>query len=207
MAGMSGNHETLQTYEENPAAYIDRTPQVLTGEFREFIDRVRFATPVDGQILEIGSATGRDATYLQSHGYKNVIRTDAARSFVDHMNSINGDGHREAHQFNLLHDELPEEEFDTVLASAVLVHFTAEECARALERVRVMLKPDGVFAFSVKMGDGEEWSDHKVHAPRYFNYWQPDDLATLLETSGYGLIDANTTADQRWLFMIAQKNA
>lgn len=202
---MNSNSETLQTYENDPMAYISNTPKILQGEFRDFADQVRFATPVDGEILELGSASGRDADYLQSHGHKKVIRTDATQAFVDHMNGVNKDGKRPAYPFNILTDELPNSDFDTVLANAVMVHFTRGECAEALERVALMLKPDGVFAFSLKIGEGEEWSDHKMDAPRYFNYWQPEELVKLVEASGYDLIDVDATTDGKWLFVIARK--
>jgi hypothetical protein len=46
--------------------------------------------PKTAAILELGSAHGRDADYIESLGYK-IYRTDAVKAFVDYLQAKNHD--------------------------------------------------------------------------------------------------------------------
>ena len=66
---------------------------------------------------------------------------------------------------NLLSDDLADDThgpYAAVLANAVFLHFTPSELSDVLAKVRAALSPDGVLGFSVKAGDGTEWSNHKL---------------------------------------------
>lgn len=197
---MEQNEKTLQAYETGSKAYIEATSKVVSGEMREWLDRFRIVAHVDDRILEVGSGQGRDADYLESYGHT-VIRTDAVQSFVDYLNKRG----REAYQLNLLEEGLPEKEFGAVLANAVLLHFTTDQCVLAIDKIIQTLKPGGTFAFSMKYGRGEEWSDHKTGAPRYFNYWQTEELEQLIEARGLELVEMERTTDGKWLHIITRR--
>ncbi|HUO54767.1 MAG TPA: hypothetical protein VMU18_08505, partial [Rhodoblastus sp.] len=59
-----------------------------------------------------------------------------------------------------------------------------------------------------KRGRGEEWSEAKIGAPRFFHYWEPDDLPPVLEAAGFASWDIRTATAPRsladWLFMTAR---
>lgn len=99
--------------------------------------------------------------------------------------------------------------YDMVFANGVLVHFTPEETAMVLDKIHATLKNNGIFAFSVKQGDGGEWTEEKLDAPRYFYYWQPEILKELIESHGFkcvSLTGGETSNKKRgWLYIITRK--
>ncbi len=192
----NSNHKTLETYEKNFQNYIDGTVQITTSDsFQgQWIASVLDRLPKSVNILEIGSAFGRDARFILEQGYLNLTLTDAFDTAVAYLN----DNGFAARKFNVLTDELTSE-YDLILASAVFLHFTADELRIAAGKLKEHIKLGGYLAFSVKLGDGEEWSDHKMGGPRYFRYWQEDELLNLLVEQGYEAIDVRSTSDGKWL--------
>jgi hypothetical protein len=63
---------------------------------------------------------------------------------------------------------------------------------------------------SLKAGHGAEWTaeSHGQPLPRYFVYWQPDELDALLRQAGYQIVDGWTSPanqDTTWLIRFARK--
>jgi hypothetical protein len=60
----------------------------------------------------------------------------------------------------------------------------------------------------LKRGRGEAWSTEKIGAPRYFCYWEPEDLTPVLREAGFAdwtITEALTNrAHGEWLFTIAR---
>lgn len=197
------NNTTLQSYEGNVQAYIDGTTQTVDGVVKEWLDTAVSGLASDAHILEFGSAFGRDATYLHSLGY-NVECTDATEGFVDllQQKSFN------ARKLNAITDTI-EGSYDLVVANAVLLHFNRQETAGVLNKVFKALSDGGRFAFTLKQGDGEGWSEEKLNAPRYFCYWTKEQIGQLLNDSGYADVQVNGgtgARDVKWLHIIANKH-
>jgi hypothetical protein len=72
-----------------------------------------------------------------------------------------------------------------ILANAVFLHLTRPQLAVTLRHLWAALTPDGRLAFTVKQGDGEEWSTAKLGAPRYFCYWQSQALKDVVTAAGF----------------------
>jgi len=158
------------------------------------------------KILEIGSAFGRDADYMEALGYT-VQRTDASSSFVKLQQE---QGH-DAQLLNVLTSLLPAG-LDMVFASAVLLHFTRDEARAVIGKVYDSLNANGRFVFILKIGDGEETTDAKLGAPRYFCYWQALDIEKELRAAGFATVKIVTADDYRsdkpyWLLISAVKGA
>lgn len=197
------NDKTIQSYDTHVQEYIDGTIQEVSGTVKDWLDATLQDLPKDAHILEFGSAFGRDAKYIQDLGYS-IECTDATKAFVDLLQSKGFN----ARMLNAITDEIPDE-YNLVLANAVLLHFTRDETAKVLQKVFQALKPGGTFAFTLKQGEGEEWTDSKLGAPRFFCYWTEDRIDTLLKDVGFSEIAI--TADQRtknavWLQGIAVKS-
>ncbi|HET6925015.1 MAG TPA: methyltransferase domain-containing protein [Candidatus Saccharimonadales bacterium] len=200
---MSKNDETLAAYEEHVNEYVAGTPRTANGTVKDWIDRALSFVPVRSTVLELGSAFGRDADYMESLGYK-VQRTDAAKGFV---NLLRGQG-KDARVLNAITDDLGGPHA-IVFANAVLLHFERTELQEVLQKVHAALAPGGVFAFTVKKGEGEEWSSAKLGAPRHFVYWQAEQLQSYLEAAGFVdcAIEDGSTTNAEWLQVIAHKSA
>lgn len=173
------NARTLAAYEEQAQRYREQTEAL---DKDRWLEGLATAAPA-GRFLEVGSAYGRDALALESLG-RQVHRTDATRAFVEMQRA---EGHA-ADVLNVLTDDIMGP-YAAVLANAVFLHFQPAELRDVLVKVRLALSPGGLLAFSVKIGDGSEWSSHKLGVPRFFQYWQPEPLRDLVTECGYEVLD------------------
>ena len=199
------NQQTIQSYNEHVEEYIKGTPQQVSGEVQAWLDENLKALAPNAKILELGSAFGRDADYIESRGFK-VERTDASKAFVDYLRNQG----RQARVLNALTDELGAG-YDMIFANGVLLHFNRSDAEAAIDKICHALLSNGRFLFSLKRGDGEEVSSDKLGAPRYFCYWQLDEIKTVLERNGFLLVHSDTADDPRpnvkWLFLTAIRKA
>lgn len=200
---MNINEITLQAYENGLDEYNAAAIPEVTGSVKDLVDAGLDMLPVGAKILELGSAHGRDAAYMEGRGFK-VDRTDAAHSFVNFMNT---QGY-EARVLDALTDNYGGP-YDMVYANAVLLHFTAEQIPQVLSRVYESLAEHGLFSFSVKIGEGEGWSDAKLKSPRFFSYWHEQPLKDLLVGNHFDVVfweEGKTGHDNGdWFHIIAKK--
>jgi len=196
------NDRTLETYNQKVQEYVEGTPQEVSGDLREWIHAGLEWLPTDANIMELGSGFGRDADYMESLGY-HVLRTDAAEGFV---NLLTEQGHDDTRMFDAINGTYPQGELDLVFADAVLLHFASEETRNVLHKVHDSLTPAGRFAFTLKGGEGTEWSTAKLGAPRFFTYWtRPAIEAELAREYSRVEMKENTSNDVTWLHIVAYK--
>lgn len=191
------NNITLHSYEQGINQYISGTANETNGVVKDWIDQFLSLLPTNAQIIEIGSAFGRDAKYIESCGFS-VDRTDATIGFV-HL--LQNEGHL-VHKFNILTDDFSSP-YDLVFANAVFLHFNHEELIGVLKKVEANLNSHGILAFSVKHGTGDEWTNEKVGNPRYFCYWQKETLQSLLESLNFEVV--YLSQDDKFLQITARK--
>ena len=163
------NKKTLAAYQQGVKQY-NAASLPISGSVKDWIDASLALLTPSAHILELGSAHGRDADYIENKGFK-IDRTDAAQAFVDYLKDQNKD----ARLLNALTDDYGGP-YNMIYANAVLLHFTPEQTKAVLQKVHDALKPNGLFSFSVKIGDGSAWSEAKLNAPRYFTYWREEPL-------------------------------
>ncbi|MBW3640129.1 MAG: methyltransferase domain-containing protein, partial [Actinobacteria bacterium] len=189
---------TLTTYEAAAQRYRERAapPGV---HLVSFLDRLVELVGA-GDVLELGSGPGREAGYLEGCGLR-VRRTDAAPAFVDMMRA---DGYQ-AQLLDVRTGDLGGP-YDAVLAHAMLLHLTRQEFHDVVVRIRRAVVDGGVFAFTVKKGDGEGWSEAKLDLPRFFTYWREPAVRTALERSGWAVLSIDHVAGRHepWLYVLAR---
>lgn len=198
------NKHTIDAYNKSVDAYIQSTPQKVEGHIKTWLDKCIEKLDPSSEILEVGVGHGKDADYIESKGFQ-VERTDASSSFVDYQKK---NGHN-AKLLNVLTDKIAKT-YDMILADAVWLHFTPSEARTATENVYNALKKGGLFALSIKEGDGSELTDRKLHLTRYFYYWRETDIKKLLHGVGFGAVQVTVATDYRpdrpgWLLIIAEK--
>lgn len=189
---------TIDAYENGLDKYLAGTATVVGAEFEPFLDTLASQFHPGDNILEVGSALGRDANYLESKGLR-VIRTDVANSFVEYLQKQG----REVKTFDVITDDLGER-FPGILAQAVFLHFTKHEFETALQNVKKHLLPQGYFALSVKAGEGEEVNDEKLQRDRYFKYWSVDALDEILTGNGFKILHTFRPENGKWIQVITQ---
>jgi 2-polyprenyl-3-methyl-5-hydroxy-6-metoxy-1,4-benzoquinol methylase len=176
--GPDANAETLRTYERAAAVYRERTVR-RDDDADDLVALVVANAPAGAAVLEVGSGPGHDADRLEALGFA-VRRTDAASSFVELQRS-------DGHQIDVLDvrtDDLGGP-YDVVFAQAVLLHIDRAELPGVLARALAAVRPGGLLALTLKEGDGEEWSSHKVELPRHFTYWRAEPLRAALVGAGW----------------------
>lgn len=198
------NRKTLHSYEQHAAEYVAGTTSEVNGASKDWIDAALLDLPATARLVEIGSAFGRDAAYIAARGFQ-VECTDAAESFVVELQKRGF----AARRFDVLAERL-EPGADLILANAVLHHFGREDFVTILGQLGAALQPGGRLAFSLKRGPGEEWSDAKLGAPRFFCYWEPEQLPPLLRAAGFASWTIDTAKTGRahadWLYVIARRS-
>ncbi|HWB39117.1 MAG TPA: class I SAM-dependent methyltransferase [Candidatus Saccharimonadales bacterium] len=202
MAKLSDNDKTLRVYEDHAADYVAANDAEPSDGIKDWIDRALALIPEKGVVLELGSAYGRDAAYIKSKGYS-IICTDAAKSFVSLLEQAGF----EARILNALTDDFDFDQ-DMILANAVFLHFHRDELAQVLNKAYKSLKPNGVLAFTVKKGDGENWSSNYLNVPRYFCFWQLDAISEQVRAAGFKLrnvTERTSSHGAEWIEIIAQK--
>lgn len=197
------NQLTLRTYQNNLQTYIDHTPEQINQAEGEWLNDALARTPKAGTILELGSGFGRNAVRIQELGYR-IECTDAVPGFIEILQKQK----LSARLLDALHDDYGHN-LSMVLANAVLVHFTPEESQKVFRKAYEALLKNGVFALSVKLGNGSEWTNEKLEAPRFFHYWQPDDLKKLATDNGFSwqteYTGLTSSGKASWLYIILTK--
>lgn len=193
---------TIATYEQAAMLYREqstrRTPG-LSGFLDRLAELVLERQPEGGHVLEIGSGPGLDADHLESRGVR-VTRTDATEAFVDMLRA----GGHEALLMDVRSDDLGGP-YDGVLADAVLLHLSRSQFEDALGRIRGAVASGGIFAFTLKEGDGDAWSDAKLGLPRWFTYWNEAPVHEVLARTGWSVLSVDHVAghSEPWLYVIA----
>lgn len=196
----SPNARTLDVYEQRADRYR-ATLRPAPDWHVAFLDRVAASLDPGAAVLELGSGTGGDARYLAGLGLA-VQPSDGAGAFVDAM----GREGLAPLRIDVLTDDLGGP-WDAVVAFAMLLHLAPDELGAVLDRVYDAVRPDGTLALSVKEGDGSGWSDHKLGLPRFFTYWRPGPLTTLLDEHRWTVDVLERRAGTRddWILVIARR--
>ncbi len=190
---------TLAAYERGVRRYLEHStapgPAMQT-----YLDRLA-AVVGTGHVLELGSGPGWDATHLEGRGLR-VTRTDATPAFVARLRAA-------GHDVRLL--DVRTDAFGgpyaAVLADAVLLHLTREQFEDVLGRARMAVVDGGALAFTVKEGDGAEWTTARLGLPRHFTYWREPAVREVLARTGWTVISLDHVAGRTepWLYVIARK--
>lgn len=135
--------------------------------FRSSGRRASQSTEQKPDVLDLGCGLGRHAIAFASAGFC-VTATDVSETAIAHLNEW-------AKKLNLpirtktcdvLDDGFPAESFDIVLSYNVIYHGYRVQFAQAIEHVRILLKPAGLFFFTCptrqdgKYGYGEQVAPH-----------------------------------------------
>ena len=92
--------------------------------------------------------------------------------------------------------------FDGFFANSVLLHAPPDVFENALRNVAVVLKENGVAAFSLKTGEGEEITLEKMDAPRYFRYHTEPEIREILSKLPFEIISMYHADQEKWLHVV-----
>lgn len=197
MVERSPNAVTLETYARAMDRWREATCEEVAGAQLDFMERLRALLPSGGRVLEAGSGSGRDADWFEARGLR-VDRTDGCAAFVEALRAA---GHA-AEVLDLLHDPVPVG-FDLVYASAVLLHLEAADLPGVLTRLAAAAP---LLAFTLKVGEGAQWSTAKTGLPRFFQYWDEKGLRDVLVHTPWRVhsLDQRRGRHDEWLQVICR---
>jgi predicted TPR repeat methyltransferase len=194
---------TLASYEEGADAYLQDSTLTPLAAYKAFRRSVVTLLPAGAHMLELGSGPGHDALFFEANGVY-VQRTDGALAFVERLRAS---GHQ-ADRLEVTTDQFGGP-FDIVFANAVLLHLTVNQLNDVLKKAARAVGPKGLLAFTVKEGEGEEWTTAKIDKPRYFAYWSEASIRTHLAASGWEPLSVKHEdgRTEPWLFIVCKKKS
>lgn len=213
------NAKTLDVYKDTAHLYLinsvehDKTDPVKAQKKREalenFIKDSLSTIPQHSKVLEIGSADGTNAKYIESLGY-NVIASDTVDTFIE---ALMGKGLK-AIKFNALEDDFPEKIF-AIFCQRVFVHFTKEDTLKIIQKAYNSLENNGIFIFNAinretKSVDNE-WLDleeYPMGVKRYYNYFLKEELDKMIKDTNFQIQDFHTEGGKnhnKWLVYVLKK--
>jgi len=203
MAANENQTITLASYESSVPQYTEGTPSEPSDELKDFMQKFLDFSPApaakDTEIMEIGSAVGRDADFIEGLGYK-VERTDVVLEFLEHQQEKGS----EASFFDAL-TSMRGKQYDVIYAMAVFHHFNHEQFLKAINNVHLHLKDNGVFAMAIKRGVGESYSEHKIGKPRYYLRWTEEQLIEVFGQNNFVVQDIVPAIHKEWNMCIVTK--
>lgn len=214
------NKKTVDIYKEKASTYLatsiehDKLEPEKANRKREKLNnflRISFQTlPKNAKILEIGSANGENAKYIESLGY-NVTASDIAEDFI---NASKNNGLTTIN-FNILEDNF-KEKYSAILAWRVFVHFTEEDIFETLKKSYDNLENNGIFIFNVINREtrnvDNEWVDfsneYHMGAERYYQYFNQKNLDDIISQTKFQIQDFHKEggdSNNKWLVYVLKK--
>lgn len=136
-------------------------------------------------LLEIGAGTGQDSLYFQEHGL-DVVAADLSPAMVARCREKN----LNARLLDVLQMDVAPESFDAVYAMNCFLHVPNADLPAALESVRAILRPGGLFFLGVYGGDGGEGiAEHDHHVPPRFFSWRTDEQIQAFAREHFAVVD------------------
>jgi SAM-dependent methyltransferase len=186
---MTETTTTSATYDQISAEYADHWGthgDPLVGA------RSRFAAllTAGALVLDVGCGPGQDTSRLRQLGLR-ACGLDRSRGMLAQAQLrgaplLLGDMRR-----------LPVRDcaFDGLWVCASFLHIPKRDALLVAREFRRALRPGGVLYLAVKGGDGERWVDHPSGLPRFFAFYQEDELDRLLAAAGFDVRERWIGAD------------
>ena len=110
--------------------------------------------PEHGTVLEIGSGSGRDAAFLQAHGFE-VTGTDASLQMIAQAARAHPELAGRLVCAPFLFPEaspLKARTFDAVISIATLMHIPDQDLFECAVQLRTLVRPQGILVLSMSTG-------------------------------------------------------
>lgn len=161
------NEETINWYDKNSENYFNETKDFSMKEkYTPFLKHI----PKNGEILDAGCGSGRDAKCFSEMGY-NVTAFDASSELTKLAEKNCG--------FSVMNTTFAKfksaKKFDGIWACASLLHVPKKDFEESFLNLTNHLKNGGILCASMKLGEVEE----KDSKGRFFNYVSVEELKNI----------------------------
>lgn len=215
------NKKTLEAYQKVAKNYLESTKLANSTykenairakkELQDFIKETFNEIPKGSKVLEVGSADGENAKYIQELEF-DVTPSDVADDF---LNAIKENGLNPI-KFNILTDDF-KDKYYAIFCWRVFVHFTKKDSLTALKRSYEFLENNGLFILSVinrecKTVDNE-WVDfpdvYHLGEERFFNYYSKEEMDKIISSTKFKIKDFRDSIAEngiKWLVYVLIKS-
>jgi SAM-dependent methyltransferase len=199
-AARSTNDATVEFYESHADEYFERT---VLADLSTFYERFLRHVKPGGLILDAGCGSGRDLKALHSHGFE-VLGIDASPKLASIASKFSG-----VQCLPIRFEDISfRKRFDGVWACASLLHIPKRKIHPVLHRLDRSLIPGGALFVSLRLGQGEAFTDDG----RFFAYYTCDEVRALFDKAGFLIDDLWVSQDTlpgregiEWINVIALK--
>lgn len=214
------NDKTVEIYKENAIKYMEssnvhdnidpdkakRKQEKLHNFLKESLQTI----PKGSKIIEIGSADGVNAKYIESLGF-NITASDVAEAFI----SACKDKKLKTINFNIIDDDF-REKYNAIFAWRVFVHFTKNDIVNILQKTYNALENGGIFIFNVINREtkniDQEWIDfsneYHMGAERFYKYFTKDELDEIIKNTFFKIQSFHKEGgnnQNKWLVYVLKK--
>jgi ubiquinone/menaquinone biosynthesis C-methylase UbiE len=164
-------------------------------------DRMLARLPRHPRILDIGCGTGRDMAWFEARGASMTGIDVSAEMLARAGKRTRGT----LAQMDMRKLDFADASYDAVWVIASLLHIPKAEAPTVVSEFRKVVKDRGVVAVGVRRGTGERWVQ-RLDGQRFFAYYQPHELESLLRLAGLNTesIETSPGRDCEWLLALAQ---
>lgn len=162
-------------------------------------------------VLDVGCGPGIASQKMTGAGM-NVMGIDISEKMIELAKQEAPRG--KFFVLDLKDDEKIEEKFDGVFAKAVLLHIPKNEAPKTVALWANKLKNGGCLYVAVKKIKPEqreeevkEEDDYGYKYKRFFSYYTPKEVKTMVQRAGLNIVFDNTANDMetKWIQIIARK--
>jgi SAM-dependent methyltransferase len=192
---------TRATYDVIAGRFLENARE--RGTFGRWLDRFTADLSPGALALDLGAGPGMDTAALRARGLR-AVGLDFSRGMLRAGVAefpgprLQGDAR-----------QLPfgDGSIAGVWANASLLHLHEADARRALGEVWRILRPGGALYVSVKAGAGTEVESTRYGLPRFFQYWSDDALDSVLQSTGFDVMERDTGDTPRhvWLARLARR--
>lgn len=187
---MLRNH-TWKSYESSACDYARNVDGLHPyKEAEKFLSLI----PPGGSIIDIGCGSGRDVKKFSQHGF-HVTGIDFSPSMIEIAKS---NAPKATFKILDMHSLNLEETFDAAWANASLLHIRKIHLPKVLEKIFSVLNDNGLFYIKMKQGghEGVEIDNRYENLPKFYAYFEENELKSLLIEAGFDLLDMFTTGKE-----------
>jgi|GEM_PF-272737 len=150
--------------------------------------------PSEGTIIDIGCGSGRDAKKFSERGF-HVTGIDFSPSMIEIAKSKAPKATFKIIDMQSLNLR---DTFDAAWANASLLHIPKIHLPKVLENICSILNENGLFYIKMKQGshEGIEIDTRYDNLPKFYSYFEENELKQLLIKAGFDLLDVFKTGKE-----------
>ena len=206
-AGAADHATTTATYDEIARIYYEKwhDRSAIHEHLRRFVSMLRAYDLAALPVVDVGCGPGFDAAFFRRSGLWTIGLDLSTGMMAAGRPEFGGDYVQADMRFLPLAGNI-----GGLWASASFLHVARNQAPAVLRGFADALVPGGILYLSLKFGRGAEWTakSHGVPLPRYFVYWRPEEVDSLLRGAGFHIVDgwlSPANEATRWLIRFARK--